>query len=121
MDNFVLIYHFPEENEEVEFKKRLVKEFHKNKTDQNDYFYYFGFSGKNLAEVEDKITDILHDFNIGTKEYVALYYSKPDSQGSINRSMLLGHDDLLKTDLQKFSKDTHMTFVEDLLDAEYVK
>lgn len=121
MNNFVLIYHFPDEKDEMEFRNRLEKVFPKNKFDQNDYFCYFGFSGKNLAEVEDTITDILHYFGVGTKEYVSLYYSRPENPEKISRSMLLGRDALLENDLKHISKDTHMTYIEDLLDADYVK
>ncbi|CAN5320259.1 hypothetical protein BH23BAC1_BH23BAC1_34910 [soil metagenome] len=121
MNNYVLLYHFPDKKEDQEFRAYLEKEFPKNKVDQNDYFCYFGFAGRSLAEVEDKITDILNNFGIGIKEYVALYYTKNDRPDLINRSMLLGKDELLETDLQHISKDRHMTFVEDLLDAEYSK
>jgi hypothetical protein len=121
MNNYVLLYHFPDKKEETDFRSRLEKFFPKNKAEENDHFCYFGFAGRTLAEVEDKITDVLNNFGIGSKEYVALYYTKPDRPDVINRSMLLGRDELLQTDLQHISKDRHMTFVEDLLDADYVK
>lgn len=120
MDNFIIISHFEEQENQQSFEKKIKTEFTRHLEEQNDEFKYLAFAARNQAGVEDFIKDVLNNYGIGTEEYVALYYSRPDDPDEIQRAMLLGHDDLLETHLKKVKPEDHVDTLSRLLTFDFV-
>lgn len=120
MTNFIIISNFEEQSEQESFEKKIRDNFPRHLEEQNDELRYLAFAARNQAGVEDFIKDVLNEYGIGTQEYVALYYSRPDDPDEIQRAMLLGHDDLLETDIQKIKPEDHVDTLSRLLTFDFV-
>lgn len=121
MDNYVLLYHFDDKQRKDRFENEINKEFWRHKTEENQDFKYFGFAAREEPEVVDKLNAILHPMAIGTEDFVALYYGRKDNPEKIKRAMVLGHDDLVETKVEKVSFDAHRNSLTKLMDFDYVK
>jgi hypothetical protein len=121
MTNFIIISHFDNPQDQETFDKKVKEAFPRHTESQTDEIRYIGFAAKNQAGVEDQIRTMLDGYGIGTEEYVALYYSRPSDPDEIQRVMLLGHDDLLESDIQSIRPEDHVDTLSRLLNFDYVK
>ena len=121
MENYVLLYHFSDQGSEKFFEKEINDHFDRHKTEENGDFRYFGFADQEEPEVVDKLNNVLNRIGIGTEDYVALYHSRDADPEKIKRTMLLGHDDLVETKVEKKGFDAHLNHLTKLLDFDYVK
>ncbi len=121
MDNYVLLYNFEDNGSEKFFEKEINENFARHKTEESSGFKYFGFADREEPGVVDKLNTILNRVGIGTEDYVALYHSREDDPDQIKRTMLIGHDDLVETKVEKISFDNHRNSLTKLLDFDYVK
>jgi hypothetical protein len=123
MNNCVLLYHFEDQDSEKHFEKSINGEFWRHRVEENDGFKYFGFAAREEPAVVDKIGGILDPLApaIGTKDYVALYFSRDEDPDKIKREMVLGHDSLIETKVEDVSFDSHRNSLTRLLDFDYVK
>lgn len=119
MTNYILISHFDNEQDQESFEKKVKENFPRYHEEQNDEIRYLALSSRNQAGVEDKIKEILNEFGIGSEEYVALYYSRAEDQDEIQRAMLLGHDSLIETDIQRIKPEDHVDSLSRLLNHEF--
>jgi len=120
MNNFIIISYFEEQENQQSFEEKIRTNFPRHLEEENDELKYLAFSAHNQAGVEDYIKDVLNEYSIGTEEYVALYYSRPDDPEEIQRAMLLGHDNLLETHLQKIKPEDHVDTLSRLLTFDFV-
>lgn len=123
MDNYVLLYHFEDKDSEKHFEERVNNEFSRHRVEENDGFKYFGFAARQEPEVVDKINSILDPLApaIGTKDYVALYFSREGDPDKIKREMVLGHDSLVETKVERVSFDSHRNSLTRLLDHDFTR
>ncbi|MFP4094048.1 MAG: hypothetical protein ACLFUB_06160 [Cyclobacteriaceae bacterium] len=121
MTNFIIISYFEDEQDQASFEQKIKDTFPRHTEEQTDEIRYIGFASKNQAGVEDNIKTMLNDYGIGTKEYVALYFSRPSDPDEIQRTMLLGHSDLIETDIQNIKPEDHVDTLSRLLNFDYVK
>ncbi len=121
MKNFVIIYHFNKPEDKENLQKDLKKQFPEHREENIDAIAYFGFMAKEQAAVEDKIKSLLNYFSIGAKDFVALYYTRPDHPDQIQRSMVLGHDDLVETHIKRREKEQHEIQLTDLLEYPFLE
>jgi hypothetical protein len=119
MTNYIIISHFDNEQDQESFEKKVKENFSRYHEEQNDELRYLALSSRNQAGVEDKIKEILNEFGIGSEEYVALYYSKPENPDEIKRAMLLGHDTLIESDIQQIKPEDHIDTLSRLLNHEF--
>jgi hypothetical protein len=121
MENFILIYHFTDEKDNEFFKKELKKKFPENKIDHYEEFEYFTFPARHHPAVKDEVNAITHRLGIGTKDYIALYYTRPKKPDEINREMLLGSDSLIETDLEKITRSKHKENLIEFMEHDFLK
>ena len=121
MENYVLLYHFDDNGTQEFFENKINDEFWRHRVEENGEFRYFGFADREEPGVVDKLNTILNRVGIGTKDYVALYHSREEDPDQIKRTMLIGHDDLVETDVENMSFDAHRNSLTKLLDFDYVK
>lgn len=121
MDNYVLLYHFDDQAAGNRFEDQLNNEFWRHQVEENGEFKYFGFAAREEPEVVDKLNTILNPMDMGTKDYVALYYGKAENPDKIKRNMLFGSDNLVETKVEKMSFDAHRNSLTKLLDFDYAK
>lgn len=120
MENYILIYHFKDEKDNEFFKSELKKKFPKHKIDNTQELEYFAFSARHQPAVVDEINTIAHRMGISTKDYIALYYTRPSNSDDINREMLLGSDNLIETDLKNISLERHRDNLIELMDYDFL-
>jgi len=121
MNNFIIISYFEKQDNQESLESAIKDEFPRHLEEQNEGLRYLAFAGKNQAAVEDFIKETLDQFNIGTEEYVALYYSREEDANKIQRAMLLGHDDLIEDKIKKVKPEDHIDTLSRLLDFDFVK
>lgn len=121
MNNYIIISHFEEDENQKSFEKKIKDNYPRHLEEDHDDIPYLAFAARNQAEVEDKIKEILNEYGIGTQEYVALYYSRPDDADEIQRAMLLGHDKLIESDMEKTNPEDHVDTLSRLLNFDFVK
>lgn len=121
MESFVLMYHFEDKGIEKTFEKALHERFPKHKVEENGSLRYFGFTDKAEPGVVDKLNTVLSRVDNSTKDYVALYHAKNANPDRITRTMLVGHDNLVETKVEKLSNDAHQNSLSGLLDFDYLK
>lgn len=118
MTNYIVISHFDDVQDQESFEKKVKDNFPRYYEEQNDEIRYLALSSRNQAGVEDKIKEILNEFGVGSEEYVALYYSRPEDPDEIQRAMLLGHDSLIESDIQSIKPEDHVDTLSRLLDHD---
>ena len=121
MNNFIIISHFGDSEAQTSFEKKIKENFPRHLEEHNDELRYLAFSAYNQAGVEDYIKDILNEYGIGTEEFVALYYSRPDDADEIQRAMLLGHDELVEDKISQIKPEDHVDTLSRLLNYDFVK
>ena len=121
MKNYIVIASFDDKQQEERFNNDLKEAFQEHKIEKYDDLQYFAFPEKNDPAVTDQLNDILHNYGIGTKDYVALYYSRPQAPDDINRVMILGHDSLVETQVEKTPEDKHRDTLIDLMNYDFLK
>ena len=121
MTNFIIISHFENSDEQESFEAKIIDNFPRHLEEQNDELRYLAFAARNQAGLEDFIKDVLNEYGIGTKEFVALYYSRPDDSDEIQRAMLLGHDDLVEDKISRIKPEDHVDTLSRLLNFDFVK
>lgn len=120
MKNFILLYHLTNERDNEFFKNELKKKFPEHKIDQYRNLEYFTFPARHQPAVKDEIASIANKLSIGTKDYIALYFTRPKNDDEIAREMLLGHDRLLET-LDKKIVPAHNRNLIDLMNYVFPK
>lgn len=118
MTNYIVISHFEDTQDQESFEKKVKENFPRYYEEYNDEIRYLALSSRHQAGVEDKIKEILNEFGIGSEEYVALYYSRPEDPDEIQRAMLLGHDSLIESDIQRIKPEDHVDTLSRLLDYD---
>ena len=121
MRNFIIIYNFSDEASNKNFEKEIKETWPEHKIEEYQEVEYFAFPARELPEIEDKLSTILHNFGIGTKDYVALYYTRPEQPDEINRVMVLGHDEYIETDIEKVPVKDHQETLAELLEFDFMK
>jgi hypothetical protein len=121
MNNYIIISNFEEDENQKSFEKKIKDNYPRHLEEDHDDIRYLAFAARNQAGVEDKIKEILNEYGIGTQEYVALYYSRPDDADEIQRAMLLGHDSLIEADMEKTNPEDHVDTLSRLLNFDFVK
>jgi hypothetical protein len=121
MENYVLLYYFDDAASTARFEEAISKEFRRHQIEKRDNLKYFGFADREEPGVVDKLNAILRRIGIGTKDYVALYYSRKEDRDKIKRGMLVGHDELVETKINKISFDSYRNNLTNLLNFDYVK
>jgi hypothetical protein len=121
MKNYILIYHFTDEKDNEFFKKELKKKFPEHKIDHYEELEYFTFPARHQPAVKDDISAITHRLGIGTKDYLALYYTREKRPDEINREMLLGSDNLIETDLKKIAISKHKENLIEFMGYDFLK
>lgn len=121
MNNFIIISHFEDPRAQEAFEKKIKDNFPRHLEAQNDELRYLAFAARNQAAVEDYIKIILNEYGIGTEEFVALYYSRPDDADEIQRAMMLGHDDLVEDKVSHIKPEDHVDTLSRLLNFDFVK
>jgi hypothetical protein len=121
MENFVLLYHFEDQKLEKSFEKEIHDNFPRHRIEENGDFRYFGFAERAEPAVIDKLNSVLTKQGTSMKDYIALYSSGKENSDKISRQMLLGHDNVLETKVEKLSFDAHRGNLTRLLDYDYVK
>lgn len=121
MENFVLLYHFNDRKVEKSFEKEIHDRFPRHRIEENDNFRYFGFADKAEPGVVDKLNTVLSRVDNSMEDYVALYHAKNQNPDKITRTMLIGHDNVIESKVEKMSFDSHRSSLTNLLDFDYVK
>lgn len=121
MEGYVLLYHFEDKGAVEYFEGEINKTFWRNRTEESNGFKYFGFTDREAPGVVDKLNEIVDQMGIGTKDYVALYYSRKEDPERIKQQMIIGHDDLVETKVQDISFDAHRNSLTKLLNFDYLK
>lgn len=121
MTNYIIISHLTSRDDAALFDKEIKSRFPRHKEENTDEIRYFGFAARNRADVEDQLQEILHNIGIGNEDYVALYYAKEENPDKITRVMVLGHDELIETDIQKIKPEDHVDTLSRLLNFDFVK
>lgn len=121
MENYIVIYHFTDKNDNLAFGNELKKRFPEHKIEKYSGIEYFVFPAKNQPAVKDEINAIKHRFGIGSKDYIALYFTPSYNPDEIQREMLLGHDEFIDTDISKTSVSNHKQTLAELLEFDFVK
>lgn len=121
MRNFIIIHHFTDSNADQDFRKQIKDKFPEHKEEEFQEVQYFAFPAKEQTAVEDNINEIIGKFGIGSEDYVALYYTRPEKPDEINRLMLLGHDEFIETHLEKVPKQKHFEMLGYLLEFDFLK
>lgn len=121
MENFVLLYHFEDQNQEKTFEKVIHESFPRHRIEDSAGFRYFGFAERSEPGVVDRLNTVLSRMDNSMKDYVALYTAKNDNPDKITRNMLIGHDNVVETKVEKISFNDHRNSLSKLLDFDYVK
>ncbi|MFW5759593.1 MAG: hypothetical protein ACOCXH_01290 [Cyclobacteriaceae bacterium] len=121
MKNYIVIASFEDKKEEERFNKDLQDVFKEHKIENYGDLQYFAFPERDDPSVTGQIKGILHNYGIGTKDWVALYYTRSQSPDDINRLMILGHDDLVETKVEKISEDKHHDTLIELMNFDFMK
>lgn len=121
MTNYIIISHLTSSEDAAFFDKEIKSRFTRHKEENTDEIRYLGFAARNRADVEDQIQEILHNIGIGSEDYVALYYAKEENPDKITRAMILGHDELIETAIQKIKPEDHVDTLSRLLNFDFVK
>ncbi len=121
MKNFIIISHFDDPQAQGSFEEKIKDNFPRHLEEQNDKLRYFAFAAHDQAGVEDYIKITLNEYGIGTQEFVALYYSRPDNADEIQRAMMLGHDDLVEDKIRRIKPEDHVDTLSRLLNFDFVK
>lgn len=121
MKNYIVIASFEDKQQEERFNKDLQKVFEEHKIENYEDLQYFAFPERDDPSVADQLNDILHNYGIGTKDYVALYYTRPQAPDDINRMMILGHDELIENKVEKIPEDKHRDTLIDLMNFDFLK
>lgn len=121
MENFILIYRFTDAQDNETFGAELKNKFPKHKVARYDKVEYFTFPAKHQPAVKDEVNLIIHRLGIGSRDYVALYFTRPQNPDEISREMLLGKDEYLETDLKRVSKESHNETLAELLESDFLK
>lgn len=125
MTNYVLLYHFDDQQVLAQFEEHLRKEFKRNKEVQDSGFKYFGFAATEEPGVVDKLTGILNDVgigvtgNFGQNDYVALYFSRQKDPDNIKRQLLIGTDEMVNKGAERMATDAHRDSIQNLLGNTY--
>ena len=121
MENFVLLYHFEDKGTEKSFEKVIHDSFPRHRIEESNGFRYFGFAERAEPGVVDKLNTALSRADNSMKDYVALYSAKKENTDEITRTMLIGHDNVVETKVEKISFDAHRESLTKLLDFDYLK
>lgn len=121
MKNYILNYRFEDENDRASFSRELKKKFPEHKIENYNGKNYFTFPAKNQPAVKGVVNDIKHRFDIGTKDYIALYFTRSQSPDEIQREMLLGRDEYIETDISKKSVSNHKQTLAELMEFDFLK
>ena len=121
MENFVLLYNFEDKTQEKTFEKEIHDRFPRHKIEDSAGFRYFGFADRAEPGVVDKLNTVLSRMDNSMKDYVALYHAKNSNSDQITRTMLIGHDNVVETKVEKISFNDHRDSLTKLLDFDYVK
>lgn len=122
MNNYVMIYRLSDGDTE-QFTHDLETTFSNNLKENSDEIQYFGFSGQEQPEVEDKVGNLLHRYGLADNDYVALYYTRPEQPDQIMRHMIIGHDTYLTNHMEeeKTGKDEHTDRLSRLLNHNFIE
>ena len=121
MKNYIVIASFDEAEQTKRFYNDLKNNFTENKLEEYEGFHYFAFPERDDPAVQDKLNDLLHSYGIGNKDYVALYYSRPQAPDEINRNMIIGHDELIESQLKEVPIEKHQNTLIDLMNYDFLK
>jgi hypothetical protein len=122
MEQYVLLYHFEDQESEKHFAEKIRQHFGRHKVERNGETTYFGFTGQEEPGVVGQIKSSIDTLGIGTSDYVALYFSKQEAgPEKITQKMLLGSDDLVESNIRTVSAAAHVDTLTRLLDFDYVE
>ena len=121
MKNYIVLASFEDKTQEKRFNNDLKDVFKEHTLENYGDMQYFAFPERDDPSVTDKLNDILHNYGIGTKDYVALYYTRPQAPDEINRQMVLGHDNLIETQVEKIPEDKHRDTLINLMNYDFLK
>ncbi|MDX5421206.1 MAG: hypothetical protein LPK07_13495 [Hymenobacteraceae bacterium] len=127
MNNFVLLYHFDDQEREKHFEESIKKEFERHRVEVDSKYKYFGFAERAEPAAVDKLNAILTSMGMGRDEYfgktdyVALYFSRDKDPDNIKRQLLIGTADMVDQGAETMATDAHRNAVQNLLGVDYTK
>ncbi|GAB3195785.1 signal transduction histidine kinase [Pontibacter aydingkolensis] len=127
MNNFVLLYHFEDQQHVQQFEQAIKKQFDKHKMEQDGPFKYFAFADVSEPGAVDKLNTVLTSMGMGREgyfgkvDYVALYFSREKDPDNIKRQLLIGTDDMVDKGAQSMATDAHRNAIQNLLAYDFRK
>ena len=121
MKNFVLIYDLKEEEAQDQFRKEFVKKYPHFETEYNNNMIYYGFSAREVPEVQDNLHEILQKLKIGQDDYIAVFYKRKEEPDVLKREMIIGSSSLIETKTNKIPAEVFNGTINDLLAVKFDK
>lgn len=116
-----MIYRFEDGQDHAAFSTEIKKKFPVHKIECSGGIEYFTFPAKSQPAVKDEINAIKQRFQAGTKDYIALYFTRSQSPGEIQREMLLGRDEHIEADVRKKSASNHKQTLAELMEFDFLR
>jgi hypothetical protein len=107
MNNYVLIYRFSNVNVAKEFRRVVDERYHPEKIEKEDVFEMISFSAASLPQIESEFNELINNLDLGSEDYVALYYTRNTNPDSIKRVMLLGPVEFMEMDMNAIAANEH--------------
>ncbi|MBC5773565.1 hypothetical protein H8S95_05775 [Pontibacter sp. KCTC 32443] len=126
MNNYVVVYHFDDQDAAQKFEREVKRHFTRFKIEEDGGKRYLGFAAKNEPAVVDALDTILNEMGYGTgsffgqKDYVALYFTREKDPDNIKRQLLIGTDEMVDAAADKNPTDAQRSSIIDLLRVTYV-
>jgi len=121
MQNYILTYFFTEAAQNENFAEKISEKYPQHEHREFQGIRYFAFPARHQESVLDEVNKIVHQFGLGSKDYIALYYTKPKAPDDIVRHMIVGHDEFIERQLEDVSIQSHQDNLIELMDRDFVK